>query len=196
MSRVAIFVDYLDFCAAAEETFGPFENDCRSVHVDPARLRDLFTAGRPASIEVTEVRVYRGVPDGRIDEAGFAEAIGQMESWRARGVVVVRRPLDKLEGCKNAQGRESRALSVALAIDLLTKAWTDEFDAAILCSRDAALEPAVRGVLGHTWKRVLVAAWRDPHRPAARLRIRGEDLPCWWLNRSMFEAVAESRDVI
>jgi hypothetical protein len=191
VSRVALFVDYLDFCASAEETFGSFDDDRRSVHVDPARLADVLTAGMPGAIEMTEVRVYRGVPDGRRDEAGFAEALRQMEAWRARGVVVVRRPLDEPDCGKNAHPGRSRALSVALAVDLLTRAWTDEFDAAILCSRDGALEPAVRGVLGHTWKRVFVAAWRDPHRPASRLRIREEELPCWWLNRSVFDEVVE-----
>lgn len=193
MSRLAIFVDYLDFCSAAEETFGPFDGDHAVVRLDLVRLTELLAAGNPGGEHATEVRVYRGVPHGRRDEAGFAAALRQMAGWREQGVVVVRRPLD--EPCDGGRrGGTSRALSVALAIDLLAKAWTDEFDTALLCSRDRALEPAVRGVLGHTWRGVVVAAWRDPHRPTTRLRVRGEDLPCAWLDRRAFEAVLEGAD--
>jgi uncharacterized LabA/DUF88 family protein len=74
---------------------------------------------------------------------------------------------------------------VAMAIDLFVMATEDKYDVAVICSSDLDLVPAVSAVLDHTWKSVEVVAWRADLGPSPSLHISGEQLRCYWFDRSI-----------
>lgn len=191
-----MFLDYLDTCRTARQTFGFGGRGEGRYQIDPLRLAGLM-ANRRRGSQLTEVRSYRGVPDGRRDPEGFSAALNQMECWRDAGVVVVRRPLEYPPGTSGAVDSLSlrqKALAIVLATDLVVLAWRDAYDVAMVCSTDEDLAPAIKAVLEQTWKTVDVAAWRSSHRPFNSLRVPAEDVSCHDLDAAVYEAVSDATD--
>jgi uncharacterized LabA/DUF88 family protein len=197
VSRVIVFVDYQNACRTALETFGRVNSDQVPVQIDPRRLADsVLRLGRPGN-ELTQVRVYRTVPNGKLDAPAFSAVLRQMESWSNAGVEVVRRPQEDPrasigEGIDDDIG--PKGLAVALAVDLAVMAWRDQYDLAIVVSSDVDLAPGLKAVLDHTWKTIEVASWRNPCSPSQRLRVPRENIPCWWLDSTVFESAYDPTD--
>ncbi len=184
MNRVAVFVDDEGFSRSGFDAFGSLPSRGPPPALDPAAVACALLAGAGGRRALEALRVYCAVPDGRVDEPAFADALRAMERWSAAGAVVVRRPVGAA-GCRCAPGQ--KGLAVALAIDLVSMAWRDEYDVAIVCSCDQDLEPAVKAVLDQTWKTVEVAAWRNPARPRCRLTVPEERVRCHWLDGVVYD---------
>jgi uncharacterized LabA/DUF88 family protein len=197
VTRTVVFIDYLNVCRTARDTFNDEISGSWPAQIHPLLFgQALVGRGHPGS-ELTEVRVYRGVPDGRRDSEGFSAALRQMTRWAEMGCVVVQRPLrhpDATSTTANNGQSEQKGLAVALAVDLALLAWRDQYDIAIVCSRDIDLVPGLKAVLDQTWKTIEVASWRSPRRPSERLAVPREKVPCHWLDISTFQAVVDRTD--
>ena len=193
MTRVVVFVDYGTARWSGHETFGNLPLDEHPPELDPIALSQLIVRGRGTECELTEVRIYRAVPNGRIDERGFSLALWQLDRWARAGAVVVRRPTREIDP-RIRTGNPS-SIVVALAIDVVLLAWRDRYDVAIVCSSDEDLEPALKAVLDQTWKNVEVAAWRSPTRRSPRLIVAGERIRCHWLGADLYAKVVDHPDL-
>ena len=185
MIRAAVFVDYEDCLRRAHEAFRVPEEVTASDGIDPLRLASrLISASGGRSL--TELRVYRAVPDARSDVLAFGRTLSEIERWRAAGATVVRRP----EGDPREPEEPGRkGLIVLLAVDLVVLAIRDRYDVAILCSSDPDVLPAVSAVLNNTWKTVEFAEWRVEVGPSPRLGVKGETVRSLWLDRSVYRDV-------
>lgn len=192
-TRVAVFVDYEDMCRTGHQAFAAIAADGPETPaaIDPVCLAEHVVRRRDRATVPTTVRVYRAVPDGRVDEPAFSATLWQIERWSRAGAVVVRRSLRDLGPGDVGRERGRKALVVAMAIDLVVMAWRDQYDLAVVCSSDPDLGPAVRSVLELTWKAVDVAAWCHPNRPGSRLSIPGEQVTCHWLDEAVYEDVLD-----
>ncbi|HVX23132.1 MAG TPA: hypothetical protein VHB02_17460 [Acidimicrobiales bacterium] len=192
-----MFVDYDDVCRTGHRAFGPLDGSGPPADVDPVVLADLVARRRGSRLDPAMVRVYRAVPDGRVDEPAFSAALWQIDGWSRAGAVVVRRSLRDGQPAARQPGaaapeRGLKGLAVALAVDLAVMAWRDQYDLAMVCSSDQDLRPAIAAVLALTWKGVDVVAWRHPRRPATRLWVPGEDVVCHWLDHGDYERTLHS----
>jgi hypothetical protein len=62
--------------------------------VDPVKLGHHLAADSPFSRELTQVRIYRGQPDGKLDPRGYAASRRQHATWqRSPLTALVTRPL-------------------------------------------------------------------------------------------------------
>ncbi len=188
MNRVAVFVDDEGFSRSGFDAFGSLPLCGPPPALDPVAVACALFAGGRRALEA--LRVYCAVPDGRVDEPAFADTLRAMERWSAAGAIVVRRPMGAA-ACRGAPGH--KGLAVALAIDLVSMAWRDEYDVAIVCSCDHDLEPAVKAVLDQTWKTVEVAAWWSPARPRCRLTVPEERVRCHWLDGAVYDRCVYDR---
>jgi NYN domain len=150
VTRTVVFVDYLNVCRTARETFREGASRDPIEQIQPLLLaQTLVGKGHPGT-ELTEARVYRAVPDGRRDPEGFSAALRQMTKWGEMGCVVVQRPMRYAEADKGEGHGDSKSLAVVLAIDITLMAWRDQYDIAIVCSRDMDLVPDLKAVLDQT----------------------------------------------
>jgi uncharacterized LabA/DUF88 family protein len=194
MSRVVVFVEYCGTCLTGEQTFGDLDASSKwSRQIDPLLLAGELTRQGGEDRQLSQVRVYRAVPDGRVDPTGFSLALRQMSQWSERGLVVIRQSVDESDGGRS-KPVQHKGLAIALAIDLMTMAWRDQYDIGIVCSRDGDLAASLKAVLDQTWKGVEVASWRRADRPSSRLSVPGEHVPCRWLDRVTYDAVVDRTD--
>lgn len=189
MTRVVVFVDYESVHRSGHETFGDLPLRGPAPELDPIALSRLLVGERRADRELNEVRIYRAVPNGRLDEPGFSAALWQIDRWSRDGAAVVRRPTS--EGVRPTGAANPAGILVALAVDIVLLAWRDRYDVAILCSGDEDLEPALKAVLDQTWKSVEVAAWKGSTRRSTRLSVPGERVRCHWLGDDLYAKVVE-----
>lgn len=95
------------------------------------------------------MRVYRGVPDSRLQPRANAANQAQGVAWRAAvphsdALHLVNRPLRYPPRWPNGQGNpQEKGIDVALAVDLVHLAYLGSFDVAIVCSHDSDLSPAL-----------------------------------------------------
>ena len=197
-SRVVVFIDYENMhrCASNEFAVG-------NGHFWPWDLGNELVARRnadptvPAS-ELTQVRVYRGVPDSRLQPRANAANQAQGAAWRAAvphvdALHLVNRPLRYPPRWPNGQGNpQEKGIDVALAVDLVHLAYQGAFDVAIVCSHDSDLSPAldVASSVAAFPIHVEVASW------GRRRRISFTNRPnqpwCHHLHRDAFDRVSDS----
>lgn len=145
---------------------------------------------------LSEVRIYRGLPDSTKDSKGYAAARRQISAWERDPITrVFGRALRYPQGWPGVKAQE-KGIDVALAVDFVVMAVRDEYDIGIIMSSDTDLIPALEGVFALNPPRPIpeVAAWTSPTGYSSRLRVRGEKVVCHWLDASDYAAVADPRD--
>ncbi len=141
----------------------------------------------PNESELTEVRVYRGMPDGALDPKGHGAASRQIETWeRHPDLRAFTHPIAYPHGWENERDRprivrtgekpREKGIDVQIAVDLVLGAVNDDYDVGIVFSGDSDLLPAIRAamIIG---KHIEVAAWSPGDRRATRIPPR--DIPPW-----------------
>ena len=144
-----------------------------------------------------QVRVYRGLPDSRLQPKANAANQAQTAAWlrdcpHASGIEVKRRALRYPPMWPSGGGSpQEKGVDVALAVDLVQMTYQGGFDVAVVCSHDTDLAPALDVVATASAARahIEVASWSslkrislsaDPRRPW-----------CHRLSRSDFDAVKD-----
>jgi hypothetical protein len=190
--RTTLFIDYAYTCEQALESIGTKESSRCAMQIDSRLLAEAIAALSPPGRPIDEIRTYRAVPNGRVDLDGYSATLRQLQRWDHDGVTVIWRPMQEEPEGVPAESSARTALAVALAIDLAVMAWRDQYDIALICSSDPALLPGIRAVLDQTWKIVEVVGWHTSLGSSRRIEVRGEHVPCHWLDGQTSSA---SRDI-
>lgn len=201
MNRVVVFIDYQNAYRGARDMYFDHDSDPNWYgQFEPLKLGELLTARGNVPRELTQVRVYRGMPSASHEPRSYAKTRAQIASWEIDArVKVITRPLKYPPGWPNKHSPGSKpgekGIDVQLAMDFATMAVRKEYDFAILVSRDSDLIPPLEFVLSHEIDaRCEVATWRDGKRYSSRLLVR-DGLPyCHWITREEFTRIQDMTD--
>jgi NYN domain len=196
-----VFLDYQNVYRGARDRL---QSEAAKGHVfgqiDPLAL-GLHLAARAPGRVLTQVRVYRGRPEGGRDPKAHKAFTRQLGVWDAKrpDVEAVVRDLRYPRPWPNPYGwrPQEKGIDVALAVDFVTMAVEGDYEVGILMSTDTDLLPAVEFVHRRQRQggpRVEVAAWTGPQWNDPRLSVRGGNVWCHWLDLAAYEQVADRTD--
>jgi uncharacterized LabA/DUF88 family protein len=205
---LVVFFDWQNVYMRARESFFDPADPPAKGQADPVDLahvlRDDYARRHQDDVELTQIRIYRGRPTQQADPRGYAAFHRQDAVWRRNRLVVphyndLRYPEGWGQETCTTPPRE-KGIDVALAVDLVTLALDQTYDAAIVMSADYDLVPAIdflvrRRLIRGEGPSVEVAAWRGEarHKPL-RLRLPGRPLYCIWLDQQKYWGVEDSTD--
>lgn len=192
--RLVLFIDAQNVYRGARSSFFPGGGPSAYGQFNPTRLGELIAArgGPGGSVCVlTDVRIYTGRPDPRLDPKTYAAHIKQCARWEADGVSLIWRPL-RYPPRRTGLPPQEKGIDVALCVDFVTMAIDGLYDVGVIISTDTDLQPAL-DFTRHRYagvRHVAVAAW-DGRR---RLSSPNGNIWCHWLSRADYDAVADPTD--
>ena len=186
MRPVVLYVDYENLRHWPADAYSDSPED-----LDVVRLGELIASRRHEESILMQARVYRGVPNNRLD----AKRARRQSRWLERCMidsrfVFISQPL-KYRWDGNANIPVEKGIDVALAIDLAMHPFRFPTCAAVLLSRDQDLQPAIEAF-------VEFAAGQSPLEVAScpslsRLYLASTKRPwCHYLSREDFEAIRDN----
>lgn len=200
--RVIVFFDWQNVYRGAREAFHSHGDPHWCGQIDPVVIAQMLAADSPFDRELAEVRIYRGRPDNTRDAKSYAACIRQVSSWRRSPLVDVtlrtlRYPPGWPDSHESGAKPQEKGIDVALAIDFVMMAVEGKYDVGILISTDTDLKPALEVVANLTntrgGPRAEVAAWsRSSQQHSRRLSISNRKLYCHWLDKSAYDAAADT----
>lgn len=200
VTRVAVFVDYQNFYKGARSAFGWKHHHYTYGQVYPRhlalRLVDRRRDADPKR-QLQYVKVFRGEPLTDYDPKGQAACQRQVEYWNNQAAVeAFTRPLKYYPKGMNAGKRlyepREKGIDVLLGLSMVMGAMRNEYDVAVLCSRDTDLVPAVEAVLD-LGKQCEVAAWNSKA-SNSRLWIPGRSVWAHFLRERDYRIVCDPTD--
>lgn len=193
--RMVVFLDYQNVYRSARRTFDLEDEANVEGQVHPRTLAERICSRHATHpCELTEVRVYRGLPSGSHDPKGYAAAQRQLGLWRATSKVsVFARPLRYPPNYPTEEERE-KGIDVALALDYVMMAVRKEYEVGVLFTADTDLVPALEQVAELPEVEAELAAWQPDDGYGYRLRLPGKQIVCHWLPRPDYEAARDLRD--
>lgn len=197
--RVVVFLDYQNIYRGARRAFHAPESPhwCGQIH--PVILARYLTADSPFDRTLTEVRIYRGQPDGTRDPVGYAASRRQIAQWSVDSIAKLtvrplRYPPDWPNGLSGERPQE-KGIDVALALDVAVMAMRGEYDVGIVVSTDTDLKPALEFVASLAdptgMPRVEVAAWSGSAQFSQRLSIPTRKIYCHWIGKDTYNLVVD-----
>jgi uncharacterized LabA/DUF88 family protein len=199
--RVAVFLDWQNVYKGARETFCTRNAPHWEGQVDPVALAQHLAEDSPFDRELREVRIYRGQPDGRLDQRGYAASRRQHAAWeRSPLVKLVTRPLrypPRWPAARPGERPQEKGIDVALALDFVLMAIHGDYDVGILMSTDTDMKPALEAVASlhrSPGPRADVAGWSAYGRHNRRLAIPSRNLYCHWVGRDVYDRIADPTD--
>jgi uncharacterized LabA/DUF88 family protein len=196
--RVWVLIDGQNAYRDARRSFHDEKNDPPSLgQFHPHKLAQMLADRGPEDEthprELTEVRVYVGVPSSSKQSRANAAHLKQRAAWLAAGVKPVPRPLRYPEEWPKEPAQE-KGIDVSLAVDLVFGAARRFYDIGVVVSTDTDLVPALEAVcdLQRAWgtPRIEVASWKPTGK---RLRVDGRAVWCHWLDESDYLAVQDKK---
>jgi uncharacterized LabA/DUF88 family protein len=193
--RVAVFIDYQNCYRAARESFFDDANDPSSMgQFFPHMLANLLASKAGLDYTLTFVGVYAGIAANSRERKTFAARRKQVAVWEKTGVTVFTRTLQYPRAWPREKPHE-KGVDVKLAIDLVMKAISNEFDVGIVASCDTDLAPAVEAVM--TMRElsgkpdVEVVAWKGRDN---KIGVSGVALTYRWIGDRDFNAIRDGTD--
>ncbi len=186
-----IFVDYQNVHGWARRRFHPVNSQPAVGHIDPLRLGQHLVARRKRPSQLEGVRVYRGRPNPDHQSRAAAANDRQTVAWERSGrVTVIRRPLRYPPDWPATPAAE-KGIDVAIAIDLVRLAMTEQYDAAVLVSSDTDLMPAIETIYDLRLAHIELATWSG----ANRLRFPSSQLPwCHHISETQYRTLEDPTD--
>jgi hypothetical protein len=89
---------------------------------------------------------------------------------------------------------QEKGIDVALAIEFVAMAVSDQYDIGIMMSTDTDLKPALEFVAALPGKRPEVCSWSSNVGHSRRLSIAGSQLWCHWIGDQTFRSFADPTD--
>lgn len=182
--RVVVFIDYQNVYRAARQAFG-LDGD-HHVHgqVHPLRVGIALKNNGVGDRELSEVRVYRGMPSAERDPKSYGAADRQTALWRNTGRVTVRtRPVNY----RDPDAPKEKGIDVQIAVDFVRMAIEGEYDVGVLFSADTDLLPALEAVCELKGEQACeTAAWAPRAGSPSILRVRGRRLRYHYLDEDWY----------
>lgn len=204
VEHVFVFLDWQNVYMRARESFHAPGDPYQCGQVDPLDLAlDLTSRGAEGTTrQLSQVRIYRGVPDQKYDAKGYAAARRQIASWeRDSRVKVFPRTLRYPDGWIPGAAIKPRekGVDVALALDVVTCGLDAHYDTGIVMSADQDLVPALeymeRRRISRGKPRTEVASWTGENgRRPNRISIGGGKPYCHWLDQQVYWGLMDTRD--
>jgi hypothetical protein len=172
--KLALLMDYQNVHLTARDRFAPPGTHPVKTQLHPARFAGQVVATRNARhhgphAQLVLVRVYRGVPNSRLEPRLNSVTEAQRSEWiRDPRVEVWYRPLRYPPSWPADPARE-KGVDVKLAVDLIRLADSGLVDVVVVASHDTDLEPALELAGSHGRTRIETAGWFG----ANRLRVPG-----------------------
>jgi hypothetical protein len=85
--RVVVFLDWQNVYMGARESFRRPQAPSWHGQVDPVALARHLADDSPFDRELTQVRIYRGIPDPSFDSKGYSACRRQVDSWERSELV-------------------------------------------------------------------------------------------------------------
>ncbi|MDR0284680.1 MAG: NYN domain-containing protein, partial [Propionibacteriaceae bacterium] len=152
LAQVVLFIDYQNTYRATRACFHDHATDpAQFGQIWPLSIGQVLVNRSPFPRELSEVRVYRGLPSSHRDPKAYGAARRQNAAWtRDPEVHVISRPIRYPPGypTTHAIGQKptEKGIDVSLAVDFVTLAVQGKYDIGILMSLDTDLIPALEFV--------------------------------------------------
>jgi uncharacterized LabA/DUF88 family protein len=191
MTRTVVFVDYQNMYRSAREAFSWEDDAGHFGNFRPYGMGRRMV--REGNRRLEQVRVYTGIHTPLRNPVQHGHMQRRMSAWIAESpekVEVFPRPLRYL---KSRPGGEEKGVDVELAIDLVTLALDNAFDAVVLASADSDLVPAIQFVADRfPGKAIETIAWAPLPgcEPPAALDLPRGDVTRTRISKSDFERIA------
>jgi hypothetical protein len=201
-ARVTLFIDYQNTYRATRACFHNHDMDpAQFGQVDPVAIGETIVSRSVYPRQLTQVRVYRGLPSSHQDPKAYGAARRQISAWqRDWRVQVFSRPLRypyQSAGVRvgDAKPRE-KGVDVSLAVDFVALAVQGDYDVGIIMSLDTDLVPALEFVAGYGrahggFPRAEVAAWSVEGHRRSRLSVPHDRLFCHWLTAEDYQGIRD-----
>lgn len=203
--RVAVFIDYQNVYRRARGIFNLESSDHPVGQINPTKVGKLLASKTGADCQLSQVRVYRGLPSNKHQPKGYGAVRRQTASWRKSGnPEVILRPLHYPANWPNSRKEDGepreKGIDVELAVDFVRMAISGDFDHGIIFSMDNDLKPALEFIgKSHTQIGIAVASWwpsgeiNKNSRPST-ISIPNINLKEIRLNYSDFQSVRDDTD--
>jgi uncharacterized LabA/DUF88 family protein len=203
--RVAVFIDYQNVYRRARGIFDLVNSEHPVGQIHPSKVGRLLASKIGSNCELSQVRVYRGLPSNRHQPKGYSAVRRQTASWRKSGnTEVLLRPLHYPANWPDSRREDGepreKGVDVELAVDFVSMAVSGKFDYGIIFSMDNDLKPPLE-FIGNSYPEIGigVASWwpsgevnRDS-RPST-ISIKDINLREIRLNYSDFQSVCDETD--
>lgn len=218
--RVVVFLDYQNIYYLARNAFFSDQNLSNFYgQISPIKLGELLIQkgsqersekGLP-NRELTEVRVYTGIPNPDFNKDGYSRSRRQFAIWPSEDPRVtvktreLRYPTGWPRNHREGEKPREKGVDIALAIDFVTMAYKHEYEVGIIFSADSDFKPA----LEYVWDKSIlarpeVAAWKgnevkdlwSEKRYNQRLSLDSDNRNpyCHWLDREDYEQICDHTD--
>ncbi|WP_031075508.1 NYN domain-containing protein [Streptomyces sp. NRRL WC-3742] len=201
--RVVVFFDYQNTYMGARRTFHQRWDPWSCGQFDPVAFAQHVAQDSKYPRVLTQVRIYRGLPDATKQPGPYAAARRQHASWQRDPLVhLVTRPLKYPQNYPNHQTGErpqEKGIDVQLTLDFAVMASRGQYDIGIMVSTDTDLKPALEFVADLTRTegkpRAEVAAWSAEGQYSRRLAITGRPpLYCHWVGEDVYKGLKDTTD--
>lgn len=196
--RLILFIDDKNVYNSARRAFFSNTNPPDPHYygqVNPIELGKLICS-KPAKTQrqLTQVRVYTGLPDSTKEPKTYAAHMQQCSNWQKLGAEVIKRSLRYPQDWP-ASKPQQKGVDVALAIDFVALALDGFYDVGVIASTDADLRPAIEYVIKKCANQchVEVAAWFTSQ-VKNRLSVPGLNIWCHRLDNTDYNSVADLTD--
>lgn len=192
VERFTLFIDAQNVYNSARRAF--FSADVRSVYgqIKPMELANLIASRSPAGIfrQISEVRIYTGIPDGSREPKTHSAYTRQANAWRNDGATVISRPLRYLPDWPNTRALQ-KGVDVAIAVDFIAFAIDQLHDVGILASLDTDLIPALEFVQNRPGRNCKIEVIGFDGGKHNKRSLRIHDTWCYWLNKADYDRIAD-----
>jgi uncharacterized LabA/DUF88 family protein len=192
-----VFIDAQNMYRGARRAYGWEGHPGQYGNFKPIGLARILTMGDDR--DLTEVRVYTGVPTAKRNPHGNAITQRRMAAWIADNPKLVR-VFPRSLRYPPPEGRE-KGVDVELAIDFARLALDDEYDIAVLASTDTDLVPPLELVVRRCPDKIIETAAYKPvvgceDVANAALDLSGGGVIRKTIDKKHFDRIADTRNFV
>jgi uncharacterized LabA/DUF88 family protein len=194
-ARVGFVIDYQNMHLTAHNLFTPNVNKRVSL-LHPLLLaqgvisrRGDFFRDQVTRFEITQVRVFRGLPSNKQEPQRYAQNLSQKSEWSKDARVIVEY-LELKYRTKQGLPPQEKGIDVLTALNFVEMAQSGEFDLVILMTHDTDLQPALKMATLNIGVRIETAGWAGLN----KLRLKEKKLFHTYLTVGDFKNSIDQKD--
>jgi uncharacterized LabA/DUF88 family protein len=194
-ARVGFVIDYQNMHLTAHNLFTPNLSKQKSL-LHPLLLsqsvllrRAHFLHQNLVQLNITQVRVYRGLPSNKQEPQRYAQNLSQKSEWSKDKRVSVEY-LELKYRTKQGLPPQEKGIDVLTALNFVEMAQSGDFDLVILMTHDTDLQPALKMTNLVSGVQIESAGWSGLN----KLRINQKNLFHTFLTDVDFENSLDQKD--
>ena len=194
-ARVGFVIDYQNMHLTAHNLFNPNLKKGASL-LHPLHLahcvlsrRGQFFQNQVTHFEITQVRVFRGLPSNKQEPQRYAQNLSQKSEWSKDKRVRVEY-LELKYRTKLGLPPQEKGIDVLTALNFVEMVQSGEFDLVILMTHDTDLQPALKMANITKGVRIETAGWAGLN----KLRLKEQKLFHTYLTIGDFTNSIDQKD--